>query len=30
MGKPLNFDPLNVQIRDLDMGFFVDYNFKNL
>jgi hypothetical protein len=28
MGKPLDFDPLNVQIRDLRLGFFVDYNFK--
>lgn len=27
-GKPLDFDPLNVQIRDLRPGFFVDYNFK--
>jgi hypothetical protein len=27
-GKPLDFDPMNVQIRDLRPGFFVDYNFK--
>lgn len=27
-GKPLDFDPLNVQLRDLRPGFFVDYNFK--
>lgn len=27
-GKPLDFDPLNVQIGDLRPGFFVDYNFK--
>jgi len=27
-GKPLDFDPLNVQIRDLRIGFFVDYNLK--
>jgi hypothetical protein len=27
-GKPLDFDPMNVLIRDLRPGFFLDYNFK--